>query len=559
MNSYCCVSRCIGKRSEGSSDCILHCNKNGLFEEYNEFCIELINHIAGYLYFDSNLKKVLKVDETDTGGELSYRRIDKYGYSDNDLDEGLEIDGEFYGDFNEFQFKLYPYFGVVEDENSYDTGFRIVNRVTPPDAFFDEIRSVEVQLTKIKFPFSSNEYIKVLHKLNNVSFRDCEITASLALMNQQVFFESCTFKHEWHLVNYMLLKNPSSSLYSKCIFEKQVIAKGDELNDLILAASQFSNCTFKSEVYFQYCYFEKPIFSAINLSKKIKMINIENCKVGGRFILSGYKGSRGYIENILLRKSLFEDKFELKSCDIGSLVVDDCNFEKVADLNGSICDSVYIRKCVFENFVGFESLQVKSKKAVFIHNTFNQVISFRDAKFFKGVDLGKCNYNSESNFLGITIDGPSTRETYRTIKNSYDLASNHIEANKFFKREMVEYRKDLAEESKNYFKRFLLWFNHKVSDFGQCYIRPLILFFLTTILFSVYTFIHDKFTISDIARLNYSLPIAVLDIINDWAKSVIPFNQFLVKGMEIESLFFGLLCSIFLWHAIVAIKRTSQR
>lgn len=87
---------------------------------------------------------------------------------------------------------------------------------------------------------------------------------------------------------------------------------------------------------------------------------------------------------------------------------------------------------------------------------------FRNAKFHKGVDLSKSNFNyvAGANFLGCEIEDNkkekvTNRETFRVIKHCFDSIGNHLEANKFFAEEMKAKKRELMGPL-NLLQRFLL-------------------------------------------------------------------------------------------------------
>lgn len=51
----------------------------------------------------------------------------------------------------------------------------------------------------------------------------------------------------------------------------------------------------------------------------------------------------------------------------------------------------------------------------------------------------------------------------------------------------------------------------------------------------------------------------LLDVLNGWAKSILPLGRFLPKNIEFITLIFAILESALIWHIMVAIKRHTKR
>ena len=221
----------------------------------------------------------------------------------------------------------------------------------------------------------------------------------------------------------------------------------------------------------------------------------------------------------------------------------DCYFTKDADFHSTKFKNFNIKEVSFSALTVFEKCEFLNKKAEFNYVNFKNNTTFRDSKFPKGLDLRNINAKVENlNFLNINIKEEGTdRESFRIIKSSFDKVGNHIEANKFFALEMKAYKKELRF-MKNPFKFIMFCLNNGISNFGQNYIRPLVLIILTAI---IYYFI-SKF-------------IFLPKFLNDFAKAILPIAKFLPTDNEFIGLIFYIIFIVLIYHLVLSIRRFTKR
>jgi len=186
-------------------------------------------------------------------------------------------------------------------------------------------------------------------------------------------------------------------------------------------------------------------------------------------------------------------------------------------------------------------------------------INFRKANFISGLDLAHINLKEPPNFLSATISPyNSNRETFRIIKYSFDKVGNYIEANKFYEMEMLKLKEELKLQNKRS-AYFLLRLYEITSNYGQSYIRPIIL----TLLFSLaYWFLiigyEHNILYSIYQPANYILE-SISNVFNGISKHIMPISKVLKEGMEFISLLFYITFTSFIWLIILAIKRSTKR
>ena len=330
----------------------------------------------------------------------------------------------------------------------------------------------------------------------------------------------------------------------------------------------------------------KNNFKKIEDCHKFKRLIISNCSFELDFKLNGfddkyleklkknkceYKADSFIIEELEIIDTKFESKLELKNRIINSLKFTNSNVDKVFDTFQSKFIQAEFSKSIFNDFAGFEEVEfgVTDKKddiqflTVFRHVTFMDFSSFREAKFKSGLDFSKTNLKDKPNFLGVEINSLNTkRETFRIVKNSFDDAGNNIEANNFFVNEMKSYRKELKSNGGNWFKRFLLFLNRWISDFGGNYVLPIVWLVVSIIIYTAIIYWHHSF-FTETKNIYFWHPnFDYLSIkANDFAKNFLPFSRFLAgrNGIEFISLIFYIWFAILIWQIIVAVKRHTQR
>lgn len=153
----------------------------------------------------------------------------------------------------------------------------------------------------------------------------------------------------------------------------------------------------------------------------------------------------------------------------------------------------------------------------------------------------------------------TNRETLRIIKNSFDKIGNHIDANKFFVKEMMRYKQDLFKDKSITQEKLVFLFNEKVSSFGQSYLKPLYLFLGAIIIYSLLVYGHENNWLYKICPSLNDIISSVSYFLNYPVKNIITYSKFLRPGMELLSLIFYIVFAVLTWQIIVAIKRHTKQ
>jgi uncharacterized protein YjbI with pentapeptide repeats len=522
------VDGCNLQKVAGFDECILHCSKEKMsnnyhlhFKELNNFYIQLCEYIIEQIF--------------NTTEETSY------------FDKNIVR-------------------SILKNERLND------NIIAMRPEIIQSLKEQIVVLSHIAFPKRDSrdffDYIPMLQNLGKIHFNYCEFYLGyIKLPSIECFFQDCEFYVHWSIYDYYPLENISNVIYQQCKFYDHVSASGNEsLNSrLILNHQQFDNCNFEKELAFEYIDAKEAIFAdSYELRSNIKKLKLYHSNFEKRFVFNDYIIESAYFEN-----SVFDEKFEFKNNVVGTFEIDDCNFKKIADFFETTFEKFKIHKSIFDNFTGFELCKFGKETdpknrdyiALLEYVTFSNFVNFRNTHFYSGLDIDNINLKDSPNFLNTEIGfSNTTRETFRIVKNSFDKIGNHIDANHFFALEMKKYKEELSKQDDKNAEKLVFWFNEKISDFGQNYVRPIGIFIALSLLFYMLTVGYEKEWLYVFNEpVNHGMEL-IATFFNGLAKSLLPFESKLLKtGMEFISLLFYIAFSVLTWQIIVAVKRHTKR
>lgn len=508
---------------------------------------------------------------------LAFKKLDKCALHCNKGEYTVDKDS---GLLDEF-YKLLMEYIVSQKNNEVNTSSQLKNIEEEFKKIINNnARNAEIKFTNIHFPKWNSEdnvnFIKLLDYFQSIIFNNCHIYSNSICTNlfyelrsekilRKYYFENCSFYNNFTIYPFGYWENDSKSLFKNCNFKSKLeIKKNNKLDSF--DSSIFFGGTFDKEVSLIDITLNNNIFyqENNNLPKIKDGICIKNCNFEKKITLNKLK-----IKKILIENSVFKDKLEIKESLFDTFEFKNSNVSKVFDAFGSTFLHFKMEKTIFEDFAGFEQVKFGTENNVelmseFTYVTFKSFSNFREAVFYSGLDLSRTNLKEQPNFFQVDIQGENTnRETFRIIKNSFDKNGNYIEANNYFIQEMKAYKKEMKNDSENKFdnyQKFIIYANEEISSFGQSYIKPLIILFLSSIIYWSIKSIHNTIFI----RGEYEL-ICLLnkfsDFLNDLAKNFFPFSKFIEKnqGLEFVSLLFYIWFTILIWQIVVAIKRHTIR
>lgn len=431
------------------------------------------------------------------------------------------------------------------------------------------LRGICVECDQIWFPGfiqgKSFDYSNILKLFGWNHFIRCTFSSgTIELLNSRLCFEKCVFIKNWYIKDH--IKWPESlAVYEKCSFLGKVALTFDAIARKTIWHSQFANCEFTGDIFLEGMTFKEPIFvydpNITERKQKFNKISIDNCTFDKPFEISGSK-----LDELRISICNFRSLFLAESTTIKSTFVDNCRFGQLVSFKDSTLEEFTISNTTFDEYTTFEGCsfgvqaKVGNKPAEIAFVTFQSFCSFSEAKFLCGLNLRRVSMKESPNFLGVGIDSKSTdRETFRIIKDSFDKVGNFIEGNRFYKFEMLKRWEELSKQKRSWEK--IVYLLYKISsDFGQSIGRPLILILLMAALYTLlsrgkqnnwlYSLISDE--LGEYIDSGFGC-------LNEIAKSVLPFQNILMKGMEMLSLIFYVIFTSLIWLVILAIKRHTKR
>ena len=274
-----------------------------------------------------------------------------------------------------------------------------------------------------------------------------------------------------------------------------------------------------------------------------------------------FMGSKFY-ESIDLSKIEFKGKTTFQNCTFeGNVRFHDSKFYNFANFKNTTFKSLvdfynvhfykaqqfhltdFLDRAIFSNTIFYEEAQFLYNK---VEN--DSYINFESAKFKRGLDISRSNFNCNLNFLNVKIDEegdeyifkhleevkykddfrkykkgaiPSVykqlRETYRIIKNNFYSQNNRIEGLRFHKKEMLVYEKEIkSNSSKNNEDKILLLANKISSNFGTSWSRGVLFTVSAGIITLLPISCNLKFSLTSEGIGNFLK--ALVDILNltDW-------------------------------------------
>lgn len=331
-------------------------------------------------------------------------------------------------------------------------------------------------LKNIHFPITNNK--TYFSRMKAIQFNDCYFYDDFVnFFSVEIFFLNCHFPNGLNIESDNKKIHGMESIFDNCFFSKEVLFEDHKNIE-------------QNSPLFKYCHFDIIKAKNINFNQKIfnyndrkgeeepfrsmNKLELINCKIKEAFKLD--------ICNELIRGNLEQNKIELDFENtefINKVKIINCNIEKANFCNtkfGDLADfyQAKFRKVNFER-TDFEKISVFSEVEFdcdvdFKYTKFLGKAIFRDTVISKKLNLRNTIFDDEANFLDITskvrdkndcnefIGEPkdikvANRETARVIKNFYDNSNNVIEANRFYKLEMEERRKefnDIKEKNDNY-------------------------------------------------------------------------------------------------------------
>lgn len=422
-----------------------------------------------------------------------------------------------------------------------------------------------VEITNVCFPSNTEGYLAVLRMLGNIVFVDCEFDCiELDLNKTKCCYDRCKFRAKWQQLDVTLSPNIKEVIYQSCTFDKDILLVHVGRGSYRFEHSLFGDCIFNGGIYSESIEYQAPIFNnRFDHKSSLKRFESQNCVFVDKFILDYCE-----IEKVLLEDTYFKSKFEFKHNTVDTWDMRNTNIDGLLNCYCTSFRDFQIYQCIFEDFVVFEGCTFDGgesglSRALFTYATFGSFVNFRNTTFRGGLDIENINLKQPPNFLNTEIGFPSSnRETYRIIKDSFDKIGNHIEANKFFALEMEKYKKELQKKVGRWPEKVVFIANHSISDFGQNYVRPVLLLFGLAVSYHLVTLGYKCNILYNVPPFLSKIMCIVSTGLNTVAMNIPPFNRLIDKdmeGMSFVTLLFQIASAILIWQTVVAVKRHTRR
>lgn len=444
----------------------------------------------------------------------------------------------------------------------------------------------EFTFVNVKF----KKTLKLIGEYGDIKFERCDVKENFALVsfNAPIELKSCLFQGN---IDFSKSNIPQLVVRSSC-FEKKfdlsdstfisIDCEGQEderyPKNQFLEGVNFSKSKHQT-IHINHCLFENSLvfhnvqgicyLSDISNSviKKLEILNStvarlfansENLQIG-TCSLESIKLDNGdddimikklQIEEFLCDKISIPKALNLTDMEIKKFRISNCNFEyslrikysdiEIFNLISNTFEDLQIIENHNDDFSKIRELRLKNttiKNAVFDKLRYDKFI-MNDAHV-SGAKIGFVKFKEGS------------RETNRFFKNYYDSISDYIQANEYYKQEMIEQYKVTQDKG----ERFILFWGRWISNFGQSWLRPLLWALLVTIL--CYRIANYELLSLSGFRENH-----IAWMINDILKFANPLNSDSKANYGLfywAWMFHKLIMSALLYHFVVAVKRKTRR
>ena len=401
----------------------------------------------------------------------------------------------------------------------------------------------KIHISNIVFPASEHYdmFFFLLSKLGRIVFSNCSFYFSrLPEHDNNYYFEYCKF-HETFSESSVFKREIT---YLHCVFHSEYKFKQSKQGHLYFPS--FKTCFFQNSFYL-----DNLSVTSLNLDDNyFKSIILTNITINDSFYIP-------YCDSFLAQDGLFKSDIiyirttNAKSIDLILKNVEICKTLDIANIN--LKSLKLIDTSV--NFLNAFNLSCTSK--AFISGlSVTDKTNMHKAKFLQSLDLDGAYFSGDCFFKEIQIPSTSSRETYRMIKASFDKEGNTLEGNKYFALEMKAYERELKENGGTKSERFLLWVNRATSDYGQDFIRPILIlvFFNLFLAFNVFLYKNANREVFNSRLLSW-----ISDFLNIFAGLILPFKEFLIKGHDFLTLIITIINGVLIYQTIVALKRKTRR
>ncbi len=451
-----------------------------------------------------------------------------------------------------------------------------------PSLYFEELKKLRFTSSVKVLTLRDFEYHRVkLFKVTKYKFIKCIFDEDFELsLNETVhvdfIFEQCTFEN--------FICEGNGDLDVEFIFKRQCTFKSCE----------FINETgvFKKQIYMDGSIFKIDLSFNGNFDDRIWLRNLDFTDKYNLEFMMNTTNHRGKYENIVIENI----NGKLNKLDFTNINIDKLSIENIQNLNELELRNVSFNnksKCTIQNIniiknfkltnvdfleeskILFENIKCKNLDMENISQDAKQIqlyyikvleeftlerVDFKNT-YFNDFDISKARKKiSKTSFIDAHLNDikwgdistiNANQSTFRQLKFVNDSQGNYIEANDFYVMEMKKYKQSLKDKKGFLQEKFIFLLSEKISNFGQNWMIPLALIFLSNILFYYIARIH-QFCILKIEDLKCTIDSFVI-----FVGFKLPKEEFcgVLEWWLINKIVVGIL----FYYLIIALKRKTKR
>jgi hypothetical protein len=427
--------------------------------------------------------------------------------------------------------------------------------------------------------FDNCEFINVSMNLlqGSTNFKNCKFISYPNKSNRidgqhssqvHVEFDSCTFDegNDTTFSNFHILEFIDCT--SLINFQIEKITTIKLLGNDNASKSSFLNITivsptlkhFKSlNVIIQKLEFKRLFTGEFNVNGgRIEYLFFQSVNKEAKVNLSAdnFSSNNLFIGAFEIRNINFEGQFEFKYLQIGH--IDLSNTSPSNDRNFLFHSVVFLDDVNFNNSFldGFTFNDVRMNTAKlrlsrsFIRNTVFSNISWpKNNLVYEELVSDSSKEDKTQRFARL-------KEVYQQLKHKSFIDNNRLDGLKFYRNEMDAYfQKVKLDKTESRWSRFLLRVDKLVSNFGQNYLRPLLILLIVHLIVSFIIWFLQEGSLCEIVRSSFNEGIwdyfyrlnPVHRPLDDWSKTI--------NGIDAVSRFIN---GFLIYHFIKAIRRYSK-
>lgn len=462
---------------------------------------------------------------------------------------------------------------IISNENRIRTnitdGRHSLSRGGDTERFFRE----PILYVGINFPDRRStdqvDFFRIFHILEATHFKSCNFKqTSLTNNSKKYLYEDCVFERGLTIdetLKIEALESISNTIFIRTQFLKLDISNFDE-NTTIINPDLLFDCTITDSIEITNSLIKgvliKPhTFHTVNKKTSCELFAIHNVVFESALHLSGIE-----TDNFVLESSQFQERVNIEACAFNDIKIYKTTFNKQFILSHSAINQAHMSDSTFTGYFEIKGTKfaVKSTPTEIENNRFLDFCSLMSNHFKSGLHLRHNHFSHMPNMSNsVYFYSETNRETYRIAKHSNDSNGNFLDANLYFSLEMKKYKEELYATKGSWSEKIVYGVHEHTSNFGQSYIRPIVLLgtitFLYTLFFTDTVDTPCTLLISICSDFKGQINIPEFPTLNAIVDNIIPLGIVSKNDTSISRLLLYISQIILIWQIVVAIKRRTKR